>query len=77
MLKLFLVAIGAAILSAALMGCGSTPYDLVMSDRQRAEAEKACTGAGFRPGTNQFARCLQDRSVTRTHITPDDNVSPR
>jgi hypothetical protein len=77
MRKSFLTAIGTAILSAMLAGCGTTPYDLVMSDRQHAEAEQACTGAGFKPGTNQFAKCMQDRDLARMHLAPSDSVSPR
>jgi hypothetical protein len=73
----FLAAAGAAILSVTLTSCGTTPYDLVMSDRQHAEAEQACTGAGFKPGTNQFAKCMQEHDLARMHLMPGDNASPR
>ncbi len=77
MQKSFLAAIGVAILSAMLGGCGTTPYDLAMSDQQRTEAEQACTGAGFKRGTNQFVTCMQDRDLARMHLAPNDSVSPR
>jgi hypothetical protein len=77
MRSLFLATIGGAVLSATLAGCGTTPYDLAMNHRQRAEDEKVCTGAGFKPGTNQFEKCLQDRSLTRMRPTPSDPVAPR
>jgi hypothetical protein len=77
MQKSFLAAIGAVVLSATLTGCGTTPYDVAMSDRQRVEAEQICATAGFKPGTNQFAKCMQDHDLARMHVTPSDNVSPR
>jgi hypothetical protein len=76
-LKPFLPVIVAAILSAPLAGCGSTPYDLLMSDRQHAQDEQACTGAGFKPGTNQFAKCMQDHDIARMDLKASNTVSPR
>ena len=77
MLNPFLTAVGAAILSAPLAGCGSTPYDFVMNDRQHAQDEQACAGAGFKPGTNEFAKCMQDPDLARMDLKPSDSVSPR
>jgi hypothetical protein len=74
---LFLAAVGAAVLSVTLDGCGTAPYELAVSDRQRAEDEKVCAGSGLKPGTNQFEKCLQDQTLTRMHPTPSDKVSPR
>jgi hypothetical protein len=75
--KAFLAALAAAALSVALASCGTTPYDIAMSDRQHAEDEQACKDSGFKPGTNQFEKCMQDRHLTRMHLTPSDSVSPR
>jgi uncharacterized lipoprotein YajG len=69
--------IGAAVLSALLAGCGSTPYDLAVRDRQHAQAEQACTSAGFKVGTNQFATCMQDHDLARMDLKPSNTVSPR
>jgi hypothetical protein len=76
-LKPFLTIIGVAILSAPLAGCGSTPYDLVMSDRQHAQDEQACAGASFKPGTNQYAKCMQDHDLARMDLKPSNTVSPK
>jgi predicted small lipoprotein YifL len=73
----FLAVIGVAVLSASLAGCGSTPYELVMSDRQHAEDEKVCTGAGFKPGTNQYEKCLQDQNLARMRRTAGDAAAPK
>jgi hypothetical protein len=75
--KPFPIVIGAAILSAPLTGCGSTPYDLVMNDRRQAQTEQACTAAGLKPGTNQFGKCMQDHALARMDLTPSTTVSPR
>jgi hypothetical protein len=75
--KALLVAVGAATLSVAFAGCGTTPYDLVMRDRQRGEDEQACTGAGFKPRTNQFEKCMQDHDLARMDLKPSDAASPR
>jgi predicted small lipoprotein YifL len=75
--KVFLEALAAAVLSVALTGCGTTPYDIAMSDRQHAEDEQACRDSGFKSGTNQFEKCMQDRHLARMRLTPSDSVSPR
>jgi hypothetical protein len=51
------------LLTALLSGCAY--YQARMLDRQRAEDEQACKDAGFRPSTNEFAKCLQDHDLTR------------
>lgn len=72
------LAAAAASLLVVLGGCGTTPYDIMKSERQHAEAEHACSSAGLHPGTNQFATCMQDRTtVMRAPVTPSDVVSPR
>lgn len=76
-MKSFLAAAGAAVLSALLAGCGTTPYDLAMNDRRHAQDEQACAGAGVKPGTNQFAKCMQDRNLARMDLSPSSAVSPR
>lgn len=57
----------AVLLAATVAGC--TVYDLTMRERQHAEDTQACTGAGYKPGTNEFAKCLQDHDLTRMHAT--------
>lgn len=37
----------------------------VSPEQLRAEDEAACTGYGFRPGTTDFATCLQNESLAR------------
>lgn len=76
-MKPFLTAVGAAILSAMLAGCGTTPYDLMINDRQHAQDEQSCTAAGFKPGTNLFAKCMQDHGLARMDLKPSSTVSPR
>ncbi len=56
----------AALLAAALAGC--TAYELATSDRLHAEDEQACTSAGRKPGTNGFAKCMQERELRRNPI---------
>jgi hypothetical protein len=63
----------AILLAATLAGC--TVYDLRMRERQHAEDVEACTGAGFKPGTNEFAKCLQDHDLTRMRATLIDGGS--
>jgi hypothetical protein len=75
--KAYIAAIGAAVISVVLAGCGSTPYDLVRRDRQHSEDERLCAGAGFKPGSNQFATCMQDQDLARMRPTTSDSVSPR
>jgi hypothetical protein len=53
----------AVLLSATLAGC--TAYDLTMRERQHAEDAQACSGSGYKPGTNEFAKCLQDHDLMR------------
>lgn len=78
MRKSFPAAIGAVSLAIVLGGCGTTPYDVMKNERQHAESEQACTAAGFRPGTNQFAICMQDRNaLVHMPVTSSDIVSPR
>jgi hypothetical protein len=55
--------VAVVLLAALLSGC--VYYQARMLDRQRAEDEEACKGAGFRPGTNEFAKCLQDHDLAR------------
>ena len=77
MRKSFLAAAAASLL-IALGGCGTTPFDVMKSERQHAEAEQACTSAGLHPGTNQFATCMQDhKAVARAPVVPSEVVSPR
>jgi hypothetical protein len=60
--------IGAAVivlLPATLGGCAFAPYDVFMRERQHTEDEQACTNSGYKPGTNPFAKCVQDRELTR------------
>jgi hypothetical protein len=64
----------AVLMTATLAGC--TAYDVSMRERQHAADEQACTSAGHKPGTNDFAKCLQDRDLMRTRATFGDSVSP-
>jgi hypothetical protein len=75
--KALLAVLAVAALSAALAGCGTTPYDVAMRDRQHAEDEQACKDSGLKLGTNQFEKCMQDRNLARMPLTPSDRVSPR
>ena len=63
----------ATLLAATLGGC--TPFDVVMRERQHAGDEQACTGSGYKPGTNQFVKCMQDRDLTRMRATLIDSGS--
>jgi hypothetical protein len=51
------------LITALLTGCAF--YQARMLERQRAEDEQACTGSGYKQGTNEFAKCLQDYDLTR------------
>jgi len=57
----------AILLAATLAGC--TLYDLRTRERQHADDVQACTGSGYKPGTNEFAKCLQDHDLTRMRAT--------
>jgi hypothetical protein len=59
----------AVLLAATLAGCSFTPYDVMMRERQHAEDEQACTSSGNKPGTNQFAKCMQERELARMRGT--------
>ena len=50
----------AALSVATLVGCVS-PAEL------RKEDEAACMSFGFKPGTNEFASCLQRESLARRY----------
>jgi hypothetical protein len=63
----------AVLLAATLGGCAA--YDVRMRERQQAEDEQACTGSGYKPGTNDFAKCLQDRNLVRMRTTFGDGGS--
>jgi hypothetical protein len=67
------IAAVAILLAATLAGC--TLYDLRMRERQHAEDVQACTGSGYKPGTNEFAKCLQDHDLTRMRATLLDGGS--
>ncbi len=44
---------------ALLAGCGPTPEEqAAMAAAQRASDQEKCTGFGFTPGTDAFARCM-------------------
>jgi hypothetical protein len=53
----------AVLLTASLAGCAF--YEARMLEGQRAGDEQACTGAGYKPGTNEFAKCLEDHDLMR------------
>jgi hypothetical protein len=59
-----------AVLLAATLAC-CTLYDVRMRERQHAEDTQACTDSGYKPGTNEFAKCLQDHDLTRMRATLD------
>ena len=63
-----------AILLASTLACCAM-YDVRMCERQHAEDEQACTGSGYKPGTNEFAKCLQDHDLTRMRSTLRDGGS--
>lgn len=44
----------------ALAGCASP-------EQLRAQDEAACSSYGFRPGTDDFAACLQREDLARTY----------
>jgi hypothetical protein len=70
----FLARAAVAILLAATLAC-CTLYDVRMRERQHAEDMQACTGSGYKPGTNEFAKCLQDHDLTRMRATLLDGGS--
>ena len=55
--------IAAVGLCALVGGC-------VSLEELRAQDEAACTGYGFRPGTDDFATCLQRESLARRYASP-------
>jgi hypothetical protein len=64
----------AVLLAATLAGCAL--YDVRMRESQRAEDEQVCTVAGHKPGTNEFATCLQERQLFRMRGALSDSVAP-
>ncbi len=60
--RLLALAVMAALLPL-LDGCVS-PEEL------RRQDEATCAGYGFRPGTNEFAACLQRESLARRYAVP-------
>lgn len=76
-MKPFLTIVAAAIVSGLLNGCGTTPYDLVMTDQKHAQDTQACQAAGIKPDTNQFAKCMQEHELARMDFKPTSSVSPR
>jgi hypothetical protein len=57
----------AVLLTASLADCAL--YDIRKVESQRAEDEQSCASSGYKPGTNQFAKCLQDRDLARMPTT--------
>lgn len=58
-MRLATLAVGSAVVLAALgVGCAS-PTDLAEADRQK------CAGFGFEPGTDEYARCVMKLSQQR------------
>jgi hypothetical protein len=53
-----------AIFALALAASCVSPEEL------RHEDEAACAGYGFKPGTNDFANCLQRESLARRYAIP-------
>jgi hypothetical protein len=53
----------AVLLTVSLAGC--VLYDIKRVESQRAEDEQACASSGYKPGTNPFAKCLQDHDLAR------------
>ena len=53
-----------ALIAVLLLGGCATPQEL----RQGDEAQ--CQGYGFKPGTNDFALCLQRESLARRYAVP-------
>jgi hypothetical protein len=70
----FLAKAAVAVLLAAMLAC-CTVYDVRMRERQHDEDAQACTGSGYKPGTNEFAKCLQDHDLTRMRATLLDGGS--
>jgi hypothetical protein len=48
----------------------------VSPEELRREDEAACTGYGFKLGTNDFTNCLQRESFTRRYATPPAPAPP-
>jgi hypothetical protein len=48
----------------------------VSPEELRREDEAACMGYGFKPGTNDFANCLQRESLARRYATPPPPPPP-
>jgi hypothetical protein len=61
----------AVMLTASLAGC--VLYDIRKIESQRADDEQACASSGYKPGTNQFAKCLQDHDLMRMPTTKSGN----
>jgi hypothetical protein len=61
----------AIILIASLGGCAL--YDIRRTESQRVEDERACASSGYKPETNQFAKCLQDHDLARMPTVKSDN----
>jgi hypothetical protein len=61
----------AVLLTASVAACAV--YDIRTTERLRAEDEQACVGSGYKPGTNQLAKCLQDHNLMRMPTTRSEN----
>jgi hypothetical protein len=61
----------AILLTASLAGC--VLYDIRRIESQRSEDEEACASSGYKPGTNQFAKCMQDHDLARMPTTKSGN----
>jgi hypothetical protein len=48
----------------------------VSPEELRREDEARCAGYGFKPGTNDFANCLQRESLARRYATPPPPPAP-
>ncbi len=59
-----------AICALALAASCVSPEELRHAD------EAACTGYGFKAGTNEFANCLQRESLARRYATPPPPPAP-
>ena len=49
---------------------GALAASCVSPEELRREDEAACTGYGFKAGTNDFANCLQRESLARRYTIP-------
>jgi hypothetical protein len=61
----------AVLLAASLAGC--VLYDIGRIESQRSEDERACASSGYKPDTNQFAKCMQDHDLARMPTTKSGN----